>query len=431
MAYFEINGGKKLSGILSVSGSKNAALPCLAASLLFKKVKLFNAPKIADIDSMLEIMKSVGAESRWLENVLEIEAKKINLKNINQNLIKKIRASIILTAPFVYHAKKFIIDQPGGCHIGVRPIDTTYLVHNAFGIDVREENGKLAFERGKILGKGEVTLNCFSVTATEIALILAALRKKTTVIKIAAVEPHVISLIDFLKKGGADIELVESHTFKVKGPINPNRSIEYVLPPDYVEAGTFLVLGVLLGRKNLKIKNVPVSHLDIVFEKFSEMGARFKLISKNNEASERNFVVSDVTVDEFSALKAAKIQTEPYPGFPTDIQNVFGVLATQAQGTSLIFDTIYESRLKYLDELAKMGASDTILDPHRALITGPTQLYGKEITSFDIRCGASLVVAGLIAKGQTIIHEIESIDRGYERFEEKLQAVGADIVRKQ
>ena len=236
-------------------------------------------------------------------------------------------------------------------------------------------------------------------------------------INIAAAEPHIWDLGRFLETLGARIEGLGTSSLKIKGSLKlAPRDCVYPIIPDYIEAGTFLVLGAVAARR-LMIKNFPVSHLESVLQKAADFGVNYEI--KNNESAEVNF----------SKLKAANIKTQPYPGFPTDLQSLFGVLAAKAQGDSLIFDTLYEGRLKYIDELKKMGARARIIDSHQALISGPVELKGAEIQSLDLRSGAVMVIAALAAKGDSVLHNIEQIDRGYEKLEERLQNLGADIRR--
>jgi len=402
-------------------GCKNAATPILAATLLTNEpVILSNVPKIGDVLTMIEILRSLGSEIEWInEHQLKISNKHIALERLDKKLIKKIRSSVLLLGPLLSRFKKVALSRPGGCFIGSRPLDTHFEALKQFRVNIESGDDLYRFSYEK-LEPAEVILKEFSVTATENVLLLASAIAGKTLLKIAAIEPHVEDLTNFLRKLGVKIDIVSPHTFVIEG-IAKFSGAEHRIIPDPIEAGTFLGLALILGGKRILVKNVIPRHLDIVFEKIREMGGQLELEKKD--------VYCNMRVYAPKGLLATKIQTLPYPGFPSDLQNIFGVVLTQAQGTSMIFDTLYEGRLKYLDELNKMGANTVILDPHRALIIGPTPLYGKEITSFDLRTGASLVLAALLAKGETTISNIEQIDRGYEQLEERFKNLGAEIKR--
>jgi UDP-N-acetylglucosamine 1-carboxyvinyltransferase len=261
----------------------------------------------------------------------------------------------------------------------------------------------------------EVVLNEFSVTATENILMAATLAKGTTTIKIAAVEPHVQDLVSFLQKMGAEIKPAGINSYEIKGKDSLGGA-EHFICYDYVEAGTFILLA-LATKSNICIENTPVEHLELFLNELKSFGAKMK-IEKNR-----------VTVFPSKTLLMKKVKTMPYPGIPTDLQAPFGVLATQTKGLSLIHDTLYEGRLKYLEELNKMGAEIVVCDPHRAIINGPTKLYGTKLDPMDLRAGAALIIAGLIAEGITIIKDITQADRGYEEIDKRLCDIGAKIKR--
>ncbi|MCX6737436.1 MAG: UDP-N-acetylglucosamine 1-carboxyvinyltransferase [Candidatus Parcubacteria bacterium] len=420
---FVIQGGHSLKGEIEVSGSKNAAIPILAATLLTKEASIIkNVPLIQDILKLIEILESLGVKTEWLdENTIKIDPAHLILKKINQDLVKKIRASVLLMAPLTHRFSSFELRQPGGCVIGARPIDTHILALEALGAKVEVFPDKY-FIRRNHLHSGTVVLQEFSVTATENVLMLASLIPGKTILKIAATEPHVEDLIVFLNKMGAKIKNKGSHIYEIEG-VKTLHGAKHTLIPDTNEAGTYIVMGIAL-HSNLLVKNVIPEHLDLVLKKLEEMGGSF--LSKKRKDG-----LSDVQIRPSHQLKAAKIQTQIYPGIPTDLQSVLGVLATQATGSSLLFDTMFEGRLKYIDELNKMGANAIIADPHRAVINGPTALYGQTINSFDIRSGAALIIAALMAQGESIITNAYQVDRGYERLDEKLQKLGANITRKE
>jgi UDP-N-acetylglucosamine 1-carboxyvinyltransferase len=417
MENFEINGGKKLKGEIEVRGSKNATTPILAATLLTKeKCFISNLPLIEDVFQMLEILKSMGSEVKWLgERKVCIENKNIYPDKMDAELVKKIRSSILLFGSLSARFDKFQIYHPGGCKIGIRPMDTHFDALRKMGVEV--EQNKKTYEVSTNKRKpAKVILKEFSVTGTENAMMLAASLPGKTVIKIAACEPHVEDLGKFLISLGAKIKGLGTHTLEITGS-RKLRGARHTIIPDANEAATFLIMGVAT-RSSIKVKNAREDHLDLVLEKLKEFGADFK-IEKNS-----------ITVIPVAQLKAVnKVDTRTYPGIPTDVQAPFGVLATQAEGSTLIFDTIFEGRFNYINEINKMGARAEILNVHQALIIGPTKLIGKKITSFDLRAGAALIIAALVAKGKTIIQDIYQVDRGYEKIEERLKKLGADIRR--
>lgn len=422
---FEIKGKSKLKGEIKISGSKNAATPIISASLLIKgDCFLSNVPRIKDVENLLKILKKIGAEIKWEgKNELRINTKNAEFKkDLDKMLFKKMRSSILLLGPFITRFKKGIIPEPGGCIIGNRPLDTHINAFRKLNVGIstyKDKTGDINFEfNGKNIKSTKVILDEFSVTATENIILASVLTKGTTIIKKAAIEPHIIELIKFLDLAGAKIEILPSHTIKIQG-VKTLNGISYKICPDYIETGTFLVLGSLIGE-DIILSHTEPSHLENVIEKLKEIGGICK-IGENEKYGKY------IRVKKAPRLKSFKIQTMPYPGFPTDLQSCFGVLATQADGISLIYETLYENRINYINELIRMGAKALICDPHRALIVGPSKLYGRNIRSFDLRAGASLIIAGLIAEGKTTISEIENIFRGYENIDKKLKNIGAEI----
>lgn len=418
MEYFEIAGGKKLKGEIEVRGSKNAAAPVLAATLLTdKECVISNIPLVKDILLMVEIIKDLGAEVKWLgKRKISIAAKNIRASRLDFKKVKKMRSSILLLGSLSSRFKNFKIAHPGGCVIGARPVGTHFNALEKMGVKIRQDNNFYYIDSGKAKA-AKVVLGEFSVTATENILMLASSIPQRTVVKIAASEPHVQDLSKFLVKMGAKIKGIGTHTLEIVGKDNLGGA-SHTIMPDASEAGTFLIMGAA-AKSPITVVNAIEDHLDLVLEKLREFGTDFE-IGKNY-----------IKVIPASNLKAVrKIDARIFPGIPTDVQAPFGVLATQAEGTTLIHDTLYEGRFKYIEELKRMGASVAVSDPHRALIAGPTQLYGKEVISFDLRAGASMIIAALIARGKTIIKDIYQVDRGYEKIEERLQKIGADIKRK-
>ncbi len=425
MEYFEIIGGKKLNGAIEVRGSKNAATPILAATLLTnKKCTISNIPLIEDVFRMLEIIESLGAKVEWKgERVVEIEAKNIDVSKMNFKAVKKLRSSILLLGSLSARVPHFKISYPGGCVIGARPLDTHFDALLKMGVKAKDSS--VEFEGEKVdcyevdssqKKNADIVLREFSVTGTENAMMLAAGTPGKTTIKIAAAEPHVEDLANFLVKMGAKIKGIGTHTLEIWGKKNL-KGAKYEIIPDANEAATFLILGVA-ARSPITVKNAREEHLDLVLEKLKEFGADFKI--------GKDFIQ---VIPPEKIKSVSKVDTRPYPGIPTDVQAPFGVLATQAEGETLIHDSLYEGRFNYVSEIEKMGAKAKALDVHRAIINGPTKLKGKTIKSYDLRAGASLIIAALVAEGKTIIENIYQVDRGYEKIEERLQKLGADIKR--
>lgn len=403
-----------MEGEVRISGMKNAATPILAASLLAReKCVIKNIPDIEDVRVMIEILKSLGANIAYAGRTAEILPAKINIKGLRTDLIKKLRSSILLFGPLLALLGEAALPEPGGCIIGKRPIGTHLYALRKLGAELTHKNGKIILKSKKLSGS-KIILPEFSVTATENLIMAACLAEGKTIIKLAAIEPHVQDLIKFLNKMGARIKLLPEHSIEIGGVKNLGGA-SHVIISDDIEAGTFIVAALITGGRMI-LKNVEHGHLDAVYSLLERMGANFELDG-------------DKLVVSPSRPKAFKLQTLPYPGFPTDLQAPFGVLATQCRGTSLIHDPMYEGRLGYINELVKMGADATICDPHRVIINGPTKLYGQEIRGLDLRSGATLVLAGLAAKGTTVVHGIENLDRGYENFDGRLRKLGADIER--
>lgn len=421
MECFVIEGGFALKGEIEVRGSKNAALPILAATLLSKESSVIdNLPLIEDVKRILEIIESLGGKVEWLgRNKIRIDPKKLSLKKMDQSAVKKLRASVLLIPALLHRFGKFQLAQPGGCLIGVRSIDAHWDALEQMGVQVKK-NIEFYSYQGSGMHAGEVVLKEFSVTATENVLMLASLIPQKTLLKIGALEPHVEDLISFLKKMGARIKAVSPHVYEIVG-VKKLSGAKHRIIPDPLEAGTFMILASALRGKIL-VRDVIPEHLDLVMKKLEEIGAKMQIYRRSGKHA-------DVLMMPATVLSGFKVQTQPYPGIPTDLQSPFGVLATQTHGTSLIFDTMFDGRLKYIDELIKMGANAIIADPHRALITGPTPLYAQDINSLDIRSGISLVIAALLAKGKTIMKNAYQVDRGYEKIDERLRQLGARIER--
>jgi len=417
MAKFILQGGKKLKGEVSVQGAKNAATPILAASMLIQgNTILENIPHILDVEKTKHILERLGMEiaNDFPNNSVQLNAAKVRFRDLDFPEVRQMRSSILLIGPLLARFGKVKIPHPGGCHIGARPLDTHLDALQSLGVKVHRDKDYYFLE-AKALRGATVVLEEFSVTATENLIMAAVLAHGKTVIKLAACEPHVQDLICFLRKAGAKVKGAGTHTIVIDG-VKKLHSVQHKIIPDMIEAGTLIIAGLITGG-TVKVKDLNPTHLEIFLKKLKEMGGRI-IVGKDY-----------VQTLPSLRLRSVNIQTLPYPGFPTDLQAPFAVLLTQSRGTSLIHDPMYEGRLKYLEELKKMGAKIEILDPHRARISGGVKLRGRKITSLDLRAGATLILAALAASGRSIIERAEEIDRGYERIEEKLKSLGAEIKR--
>ncbi len=419
MSKFIIKGKIKLRGDVEISGMKNAVLPILASTILVRgKSVITNVPQILDVKKMVEILESLGAEINWLEpNTLEISTDNLALGEMDQKKVKSMRSSALLMGPLLSRFKEMSISEPGGCIIGARPLDTHLAALRALGAEISFDNKTQVYNlKTRGLAGAYIILPEFSVTATENAIMAAALAEGKTTIKMAAAEPHVEDLINFLNKTGAKIEGAGTHTVVIDG-VKELRGVKHEVIPDQIEAGTFAAAAAAL-RGHIKIKKIIPAHLD----------STIVLMRKIGVGIDAGVDFLEIT-PQGAALNAFKLQALPHPGFPTDLQAPFGVLATQCNGTSLIHDPLYEGRLGYIRELVKMGANAVLCDPHRVLITGPAPLYGQEIKSLDLRAGATMLIAAMVADGESTLNDAEIIDRGYERIEEKFRLLGAEIER--
>ncbi len=410
---YRIQGITPLRGELTVSGAKNAALPCMCAALLSREeVTLHNVPEIADVFTLLEIFSFLGVEYSFENHTLKIRAEHLECKKIPHDLVKKFRASILLLGPLLARCGEVILAYPGGCVLGKRPIDAHIDALLQLGVEDHSDAETIHL-KGSITG-GDIVLPEFSVTATENVLLAAATARGTTTIHMAAAEPHVQDLCRLLKSMGAEIDGVGSHDIAIKGAAL--RSAEHIVTTDYLEVGFFALAGVLTGG-DLWVRGVQGDQLRSFLKAMDALGAPHE------------FKDDMLHVHGGAKLQALRVKTNIFPGFPTDLQAAMGVAMTQANGVSRIFERLYEGRFGYLFELEKMGANVEMLTAHEALIIGPTPLHGRTVTSNDIRAGAGMVLAALCARGETLITDVQYIERGYERLEYKLRSVGASIER--
>jgi UDP-N-acetylglucosamine 1-carboxyvinyltransferase len=415
MSYFEIIGGKKLSGEIEVKGAKNAALKAVAAALLSRDVwTITNFPFIEDTKRILEMIEELGVKVKRGNNKVEIQADEIKTSKFNDDLAKKLRASIILAGPVLARTGKVRMHHPGGCVIGKRPIDMFLDGFQKFGASVKWENSHFQMSAKK-LKDAKIFFPKVTVTGTETMMITAVLAEGETILENAAMEPEIPALADFLNKCGANISGAGTSTIRIKG-VKKIRGGKIELIPDRIETGTFAILGALAGGK-IRIKKCDPSHIRSLLVNFEKAGIKFE--EKKNE----------LVVHGTKKIKPVDLSTHEYPGFATDLQPPFTLLATQARGASLVHDSIFENRFMFADALNLMGADIKLNDSHRVTVNGPSKLFGRKIVSPDLRAGITLVLAALIANGKTKIENIYQIDRGYEKIEERLQKLGADIKR--
>lgn len=418
MAEFIIKGSKKLNGTIQVLGAKNAALKMIAAAVLVKgKITLHNVPRILDIENMLEILRLSGAEVVHLNHTVTIDTTNLKNEDPSADLVEKLRASLVLIGPYLSRFGRLNVPRPGGCSIGKRPIDLHLKAFAKLGAKISHQD-KFYHLRAEKLQGTVIDFPSVSVTATENVMMAAVLACGETIIKNPAKEPEIVDLANFLNQMGAKITGAGENEIKIEG-VEELFPTEYTVMPDRIEAGTFVILAAVTGSE-LNITNCQPKDLNAFLAKISEVGVK-----------------TEIGKDYIKVLKSERkylpisLKTDVHPGFPTDLQAPMGLLLTQASGESTIFETIWENRLGYLRQLEKMGAKIEIIDSEHAKIFGPTSLNGATINSLDLRAGATLLLAGLTAEGETIINHAENIDRGYERIEERLKSLGAAIERVQ
>ena len=412
MASYIIKGGEKLEGIVKISGSKNAALPILAATVLnVGKTTLYNVPNIQDTQMMFKILETLGGKVEKKNNKIIIDTSKINKFEIPEELMHKMRSSVILAGALLGRYRKAVFSYPGGCDIGSRPIDLHLRSFEKLGINVVQNYGNIICDAEVIKGE-RIDLDFPSVGATENAILASVLAEGTTIITNAAREPEIIDLQNFLNKMGAKIIGAGTNEIQIIG-VKQLKNISYTIMPDRIETGTFLCLAVAT-KGNLILENTNSEHITPIINKLKEAECKMK-IDKNK-----------IIINANKKIRALDIKTMPYPGFPTDMQSIFATMLTTAKGTSIIVENIFENRFKYTQELNKMGAKITV-EGKSAIIRGVRKLYGANVKATDLRGGAALVLAGLSAKGMTKVENIEYILRGYENFDKKLRGIGANI----
>lgn len=405
-----------LRGNVRISGAKNAALPILAASLLgTEDIILEDVPKLKDVEIMCEVLTSLGSKVDYLgDGVIRINSSGINNYETSYELMSKMRASFLVMGPLLTRMGRTKNSMPGGCAIGTRPIDLHLKGFKALGATIDIDHGNIGAYTEKLIGD-KIYLDFPSVGATENIMMAATMAEGETIIDNAAMEPEIVDLSNFLNKLGADIKGAGTSTIRIKG-VNKLGGARHSIIPDRIEAGTFMVAAAITGG-DVVIENVINSHVKPIIAKLKEAGCTVE------EG------IDSIRVIGNNELKAIDIKTLPYPGFPTDMQAQFMALMTILKGTSVVIETVFENRFMHVDELKKMGA-DIKIDDRSAIINGIKQLKGAVVKASDLRAGAALVLAGLVADGITEIENVYHIDRGYDGIEAKFTGLGAIIYRK-
>ena len=416
MERFLIEGGAPLCGEVEVSGAKNAALKLIAAALLAPgRTTLHNVPGIKDVDTMRAVLDGLGAETESTGHTLTIDAGELDSYTAPYELVRKMRASIVVLGPLVARFGEAEVSAPGGCNLGLRKFDFHLNGLRALGAEIELDHGFIKATAPNGLRGAEVIFEYPSVTATENVMMAAVLADGITIIENGAREPEVVALAEFLNLMGARIEGTGTGRIVIEG-VEELHPVEYAVMPDRIEAGTFIMATAATGG-DVTVRNVVPGHLKMEFEKLREMGVELEPA----EGSVR------VRVEDPADLAGVDVSTLPFPGFATDLQAQMLVLLTQVSGAGIITENVYENRLQVAEELNRMGAGVDLFGGHRALVRGPRQLSGTIVQSPDLRGGAGLVMAGLVARGTTTVDGAGHILRGYESFEEKLSGLGATV----
>ena len=416
---FKIQGGESLKGEVSIGGAKNAVLKILAASILVKgTTKIYNVPRLTDVDIMLNVLSDLGAKCEYdiKEKSVIVDATDIASITAKYELVSKMRASFIILGALMSRCKEAIVALPGGCAIGERRVDFHIKGLEALGAKIKIENGYVHAKASKLVGT-DIYLDIPSVGATENLMLAAVTAEGSTRIQNAAREPEIIDLANFLNTLGADITGAGTSEIVINGVKQSSlHSAEYTTIPDRIEAGTFMSAVVATKGKAI-IKNVYPAHLTFFNDKLIQMGASIKLVEPTT-----------IEVSAKNRLNSINFVTQPYPGFPTDLQAIAMTLLTTANGVGIITESLYENRFMQVPDLRRMGA-DIHQDRNHAIVKGVKKLEGATVVASDLRAGAALVIAGLMANGETIVEKLHHIDRGYEEFERKLSGLGAKIIR--
>lgn len=413
MEQYIIKGGKALAGEVTIGGAKNAALGILAAAVMTdEQVTIENLPDVSDICIQLQAIEAIGAKVERIDrHTVKINGGTINSRSIDDDFVRRIRASYYLLGALLGKYKYAEVALPGGCNIGSRPIDQHIKGFEALGADVKIQHGMITASAKKLVGT-HLYFDCVTVGATINVMLAAALAEGQTIMENAAKEPHVVDVANFLNSMGANIKGAGTDVIRIKG-VNKLHGSTYSIIPDQIEAGTFM-LAAVATKGDVTIKNVIPKHLEAITAKIVEIGAEVE------EFDDAIRVVAN------KRLGHTQVKTLPYPGFPTDMQPQIATVLAMSSGTSIVTESIYENRFKYVDELARMGASVKV-EGNTAIIDGVAELTGAKVCSPDLRAGAALVIAGLAAEGVTVVENIELVERGYENFEEKMRELGASM----
>ena len=423
MYEYVIEGGYPIQGTVTASGNKNAALPCLAATLLTSEpVILRNIPEIQDTNVMLKILEALGAKVEKLgKHNWKIQNETVQTSMLPNELTKKVRGSIVFAGPLLARTGKCEMMPPGGDVIGRRRVDTHFLALEQLGANI-SVNGHFSFNANKLVG-ADIFLDEASVTATENAVMAAALAEGKTIIQNAASEPHVQDLCKMLNSMGAKITGVGSNIIQIEG-VKKLHGCEYTIGPDYIEIGSYIGMAAAT-RGKITIKGIRPEEIRPLKYSFTKLGISWRI--DGDELTVPN--TQDMKVNSDLGNMIPKIDDMPWPGFPADLTSIMVVVATQVEGTVLIFEKMFESRMFFVDKLISMGAKITLCDPHRAVVCGPSTLHGDHLVSPDIRAGMAMVIAAMCAHGKSRISNVYQIERGYEDLVERLQKLGAHIER--
>ncbi len=430
MSRFRITGQQTLRGDITVSGSKNAATPILASTLLLSaSCTIRNVPRVEDVHRILELLSSVGARYHWDdEHTVTVDATTVDPSKLDVATVRRLRSSVLLMGALLGRCGNVRIPGPGGDQIGSRPLDAHLGSFRQLGVAVEYDGDVYSLQQHD---RGDITLTLSegSVTATEYIILASVLADgHTTIIHCAAADPSVQDLCWFLNVHGARIAGTGTFTLTIEGVKSLHTATAYSVMPDPVETGTFISLAAA-ARAEICVKNAALPFMRLEMQKFKEVNVSFS-IEHERPSDNPQYGLCDICVHRSTQLKAIrKLHNMPFPGFNPDLLQPFAVMLTQATGTSLVHDWMYEARQKYVEELNKMGAQIFIADPHRILINGPTNLYAADITSYDIRTGAALFIASLIAEGTSTIGPAYQIDRGYEHLDDRMRSLGALIER--
>ena len=408
-----INGGKKLSGSVKISGSKNAVLPIIIASVLADgESVIYDVPDLTDVHILKDILTELGAKVIFKNNVFKIDPGEIKTWEASYESINKMRASVLVMGPLLAKFGRARVAMPGGCAIGTRPIDLHLKGFESLGAKISLEQGFVSAVSENGLKAGKIYLDFPSVGATENIMMAAALADGVTTIENAAEEPEIVDLANFLNSMGGNVKGAGTNVIKITG-VSKLSGAEHTVIPDRIEAGTYLLAGAVTGSC-ITIDNVISHHIKPVIAKLRDCGVE---IEEND---------SSLTITKIDKIKATDIKTMPYPGFPTDMQSVFTVLMCMSEGTSIVTETVFENRFMHIDELKRMGANVKI-EGKSAVIDGVKNLSGCQVKATDLRAGAALILAGLVSEGTTEVFDVYHIFRGYENIIEKFQGLGADI----